>query len=103
MPWAPKTHRPCNREKLTRHEAPRAKTSARGYGWRWQKARDPKKGGYLLRHPLCAECERNGRVTVANVVDHIIPHRLNYKLQWDRANWQALCTSCHNAKTAKGL
>ena len=28
-------------------------------------------------------------------LDHIIPHRGDRKLFWDRDNWQALCKSCH--------
>lgn len=35
----------------------------------------------------------------ATVVDHIIPHRGDQKLFWDRSNWQALCKSCHDSKT----
>lgn len=36
-------------------------------------------------------------VTPANVVDHVIPHRGNTALFWDRSNWQSLCEHCHNA------
>ena len=34
-------------------------------------------------------------------VDHIIPHRGDQKLFWDRNNWQALCKPCHDRKTGK--
>jgi 5-methylcytosine-specific restriction protein A len=37
----------------------------------------------------------------AIVVDHIIPHKGNYKLFWDKSNWQSLCKSCHDKKTAR--
>jgi 5-methylcytosine-specific restriction protein A len=40
-----------------------------------------------------------GRYRKATVVDHIIPHRGDEKLFWDRDNWQALCKSCHDHKT----
>jgi 5-methylcytosine-specific restriction protein A len=37
----------------------------------------------------------------AAVTDHIIPHRGDKRLFWDANNWQALCLSCHGAKTAR--
>jgi len=37
---------------------------------------------------------------MATVVDHITPHKGDNDLFWDRANWQSLCESCHNRKTA---
>ena len=35
-------------------------------------------------------------------VDHIIPHRGDPELFWDRSNWQALCKNCHDRKTGMG-
>ncbi|WP_229205960.1 HNH endonuclease signature motif containing protein [Duganella sp. Leaf126] len=67
-------------------------STARGYGYKWQQAR----AGYLAKHPLCVYCEREGRVTVATVVDHRVPHRGDMKLFWDRANWQGLCAAHHS-------
>lgn len=75
----------------------RASSTQRGYDSRWQKARHT----YLKHHPLCVECEKAGKVTSATVVDHIIPHKGNKKLFWDKNNWQSLCKACHDAKTAK--
>jgi 5-methylcytosine-specific restriction protein A len=37
------------------------------------------------------------RVEVATVVDHIVPHKDNLKLFWDKGNWQALCAHCHSS------
>lgn len=54
---------------------------------------------YLQSHPLCVRCLAEGRYVKATVVDHIIPHRGDRKLFWDRDNWQALCKSCHDSKT----
>lgn len=68
-----------------------------GYNYAWQRARKQ----FLLDHPLCQECQRNGRITAANVVDHITPHKGNQELFWDQSNWQALCQSCHSKKTAR--
>jgi 5-methylcytosine-specific restriction protein A len=56
---------------------------------------------YLTVHPLCAECERVGRFTVATVVDHVIPHKGHPDLFWNESNWQALCKPCHDRKTAR--
>lgn len=36
---------------------------------------------------------------MATVVDHIVPHRGDQKLFWDRSNWQPLCEHHHNVKT----
>lgn len=70
----------------------------RGYTRRWEKESKV----FLRANPLCAECERQGRYTPAQVVDHIIPHRGNQRLFWDKANWQPLCKHCHDQKTARG-
>ncbi|WP_176506372.1 HNH endonuclease [Pseudomonas urethralis] len=64
----------------------------RGYGYKWQQARL----AFLGKHPLCVYCERQGLVTAANVVDHIVPHRGDMTLFWNRENWQSLCGPCHD-------
>ena len=48
-------------------------------------------------NPLCAECERQGRVTLATQRDHIIP--LAEGGQDDDGNVQGLCEACHDAKS----
>ena len=68
-------------------------TAERGYGGRWQRERKR----FLFKHPMCCYCERDGRVTAATVVDHIIPHRGDQVLFWDQSNWQALCAPCHDS------
>lgn len=74
------------------------KSSAeRGYGHRWRVAR----AEFLKEHPLCVFCEKKGLVTLADVVDHIKPHRGVMDLFWDRDNWQSLCKSCHNGEKQK--
>lgn len=42
-------------------------------------------------------CQAYGRVTVAEVVDHVTPHKGDQALFWDRGNWQALCATHHNS------
>ena len=66
------------------------------YGSKWTKARRQ----YLMQHPLCVECQRDGVVEAATVVDHIEPHRGDYMKFWNRANWQGLCKRHHDSKTA---
>ena len=82
---------------IVRTMSDRLTSSQRGYGSRWQKARE----GYLRSHPLCRECEKQGKLTPATVVDHIIPHKGDQGLFWDKDNWGALCKPCHDAKTAR--
>ena len=60
---------------------------------RWRKVRRM----HLAEHPMCVMCERQGRVTAATVVDHIVPHEGNADLFWDMSNWQSLCYACHNS------
>lgn len=76
----------------------RARPSARqrGYGARWDRARK----AYLARHPLCVLCEESKRITVADTVDHIIPHKGHEGLFWSETNWQPVCWRCHSRKTA---
>ena len=80
-----------------RYDLARGTAQERGYTARWQRARRT----FLAQHPLCAECERQGRLTGATVVDHVIPHKGDMVLFWDSENWQSLCKTCHDVKTAK--
>ena len=77
-------------------ESQRGSAAARGYGRRWQRARRQ----FLLENPVCQcgdlECQRP-----ATEVDHIQPHRGDYDLFWDEANWQALTKACHSRKTRR--
>lgn len=84
----------ADRSARDRRQRPGARQ--RGYTARWERARLH----YLVRHPLCAACQRDGRTTAATEVDHIEPHRGDRELFWNRDNWQPLCKSCHSRKTA---
>lgn len=72
-------------------------STARGYGYKWQQARE----GFLRKHPLCVMCEANGLVRASTVVDHKQAHRGDQALFWDRNNWQALCKPCHDKHAQK--
>ena len=67
-------------------------SAERGYDGRWRKARE----AFLAKHPICAYCAKNGELTRAAIVDHIIPHRGDKSLFWDSSNWQPLCAKCHD-------
>jgi 5-methylcytosine-specific restriction protein A len=77
------------------HVNDRANATGRGYGSRWRTARSR----FLKVNPLCVRCKEMGKLTKANVVDHIKPHRGDKILFWDESNWQSLCKSCHDTKT----
>jgi 5-methylcytosine-specific restriction enzyme A len=105
---APRAHRcggriidgTCNRCGATSGKRPKvyARKSAarRGYGRRWQ--RESK--AFLQEHPFCKRCLARGKTVPAVVVDHIQPHCDDPELFWDRDNWQGLCKSDHDQKTA---
>lgn len=54
---------------------------------------------HLAREPLCRRCKARGFLTVAEVVDHIVPLALGGS-DHDR-NKQSLCKPCHDDKTAE--
>ena len=74
-------------ERNRRFERTRPSAAERGYDSRWQKAR----AGFLAKHPRCIRCGEP-----ATVVDHVIPHRGDTALFWQRSNWQPLCKPCHD-------
>ncbi len=83
----------CSRVRKQRSDARRPSATARGYDSRWDKAR----ATYLLSHPYCVMQVAPGRRCgkPANIVDHIVPHRGDQLLFWDKNNWQSLCIKCH--------
>jgi 5-methylcytosine-specific restriction protein A len=50
----------------------------------------------LQRHPLCVMCLALGRVEVATVVDHVVPHRGDRKLFYF-GDLQSLCKRHHDS------
>ena len=106
MPTRPKTFRPAGTPKPQERRRQFDKVRTETQEWRkwycskrWKDIKD-----YIWRHsPKCAECERQGFVTPGTDLDHIIPHRGDKVLFWDKTNLQVLCHSCHSKKTGKGL
>jgi 5-methylcytosine-specific restriction enzyme A len=55
---------------------------------------------YLANHPCCEMCEREGRITSADLVDHIIELQDGgERLSEDNA--MSMCLKCHAMKTAR--
>lgn len=54
---------------------------------------------YLGRHPLCEQCEKEGRLTRAAMVDHIVEIKDGGALT-SESNAMSLCWKCHGIKTA---
>src|SRR5262245_36295681 len=87
-------HRPPIFRKANPHTYDHDRGSARdrGYTTTWDKwAR-----AYRKAHPLCLGCLAVGRTTVAELVDHIVPHRGDARLMWDQSNLQPLCRWHHD-------
>lgn len=80
-----------DRERKARHDARRPSSRERGYTREWEKAR----AAYLANNPTC---RAPGCGASATLVDHIMPHKGNQALFWNRANWQPLCTPCHSRR-----
>lgn len=54
---------------------------------------------YRMAHPLCAECQRNGRIEPATCVDHIVPWPVcGEQGFFDESNLQPLCNKCNHDK-----
>lgn len=69
--------------------------SNKRYGRSWKRIRDR----YIKAHPLCEECEKNGRIKAAEEVHHILP--LSKGGGNETSNLMALCKSCHSKITAE--
>jgi 5-methylcytosine-specific restriction endonuclease McrA len=56
---------------------------------------------YLTAHPLCEECKKHHRASIAVELDHVIP--LCKGGVDDETNLAALCIPCHQAKTKQDM
>lgn len=67
------------------------------YGRAWRRIRLQ----YIQSHPLCEQCEREGRLTPAEEVHHILP--LVNAGTHNAGNLMALCKSCHSRITVSAM
>lgn len=72
---------------------PEAEKRVRGRKWMSIRAR------WLREHPLCVMCDAKGFVRPANRLDHVLP--LIDGGRDDESNYQSLCATCHDEKTAQ--
>lgn len=111
MPTRPRyacRHPACNRPAESRgycrdHVAlsragsrPRASRQARGYDRLWADVRKIQ----LAAFPLCQDCEDEGRVEAAVMVDHVVPIRVAPERRLELGNLRSLCWKCHGRKSA---
>jgi 5-methylcytosine-specific restriction protein A len=59
----------------------------------------------LREEPICRQCIADGypwgmQAAVSTVADHIVPHKGNTRLFYDRKNLQGLCKRHHDIKSA---
>jgi len=85
------------RAKRATQDARRGSATSRGYDERWRRAR----ASFLASHPLCVECEAEGRVTAATVVDHVVSIRVAPHRRLDPTNLRAMCKPHHDARTMR--
>ena len=78
-----------DRARKARHDRKRPSARQRGYTREWQAAR----ADFLQRNPFC---RHNGCGRPATIVHHVIAHRGNKALFWNRANWMPVCKPCHD-------
>lgn len=96
MPSMPSTfrgpHQPDREDVTRKYDKLRGSARARGYSARWDKTSK----GYLARHVMCAACAAAGMDEAARVTDHIVPHRGDMALFWNKNNWQPCCRWHHD-------
>lgn len=51
-------------------------------------------------HPYCWQCEQQGIVRLAHMMDHVIPVNAGGD-PWHPVNRQSMCNPCHNIKRGK--
>lgn len=105
MPTRPPTHRPngqtYSNERERKREFQRTRSDKdrqRFYqSEKWRRCRKR----FISQHPLCADCEEQGRLTEAEEVHHKIDLADAPELAYEPSNLQGLCKSCHSRRTAR--
>jgi 5-methylcytosine-specific restriction protein A len=59
---------------------------------------------HFEQFPLCVDCQKQGRITIATELDHIIAlTNGGHDFDVDPSQKCGLCHDCHEAKTAKDM
>ncbi len=85
----------ANRRESRRHHL---KTTERGYGWDWQCFR----ARIVQQRPICEDCLDQGQVRPTEELHHIQKIKDAPDRKLDPDNVRALCSRCHDARTARG-
>lgn len=80
-------HEKSERDKYNKYE--RSSDVNKKYGRAWKRIRDR----YVIEHPLCEMCLKEGRLTPTEEVHHILP--ISQGGTHARSNLMSLCQSCH--------
>jgi 5-methylcytosine-specific restriction protein A len=100
MPQRPAQHQPAGTQGRKAYDLERGTANERGYTYRWQQYTKR----YLNWNPLCRMCEQVNRITIAELVDHIIPVKgADDPRFFEESNHQGLCRPCHALKTAEDV
>lgn len=82
----------------SRYDKKRGSPSKRGYDGTWVKVRK----NYLMQHPLCEQCEKEGRIMPAREVHHI-QAIAEGGARFDFSNLMAVCRACHQKFTEEQM
>lgn len=75
----------------------RHKPSRRWYNLAAWRGKHGRRIQQLAKQPLCEFCLAEDRSTLADVADHVLPHREDHALFWF-GKLQSLCTPCHSIR-----
>lgn len=100
MPDRIGTHKPKQAIPTYRPPEPASEQERRAFYWsvRWRRLRM----AHLAEHPLCVDCQGQGRTTPATEVHHVTKRRVDPNAELDRDNLMSLCKACHSVRTARG-
>lgn len=91
-------HKHVHEEKKAQWDLRRGSRHERGYDNLWVKVRKM----YLMAHPLCEMCEKEGRIMPAREVHHIVALR-DGGARLDSENFMAVCRACHQKLTQEEI
>ncbi len=74
------------------YEKKRGSSRERGYDSAWQKASK----AWLSKRKVCHYCGKP-----SECIDHIIAHKGDKQLFWDKKNWRPSCIKCNSSKCAR--